>query len=135
MLRLLSLLATCTFLFACDHIHRAEIRNETASDLLLEITFNEEHLHEGYYASFQNMYPGFEHISALSIDTVHHVNVYLLASGESFPLHDAIARDPDFGLFKKISIIQTDTLVLSDSSEISAVFEHPNLRYWEWVIK
>ncbi|MCB0509480.1 MAG: hypothetical protein H6579_09310 [Chitinophagales bacterium] len=130
MLRKVLIFLSCNFLVACDPIHRAEIINDSKAELLLEISFNEKHLHEGYYAAFQNNFPGFEQVTALSIDTVNHVNLYRLLPEEIFPLHDAIAKDPDFSIFDQIRILKEDTLVFSSAEELEAAFSHPQERLW-----
>ena len=122
-------------LFSCDPIHDAEIRNETQADIIFQISFNKEALGEGPHAQFLNHYPGFDHISPMSIDTINLICSYKITPGKSFPLHNEIAKDPDFKLFKEILILKPDSVFYKNEKEISNAFKQTTSRHGELVIK
>ena len=133
--RIFIFLVFSTAFFSCDPIHDAEIRNETQVDIIFQISFNKEALGEGLYGRFLNYYPGFEHISPMSIDTINLICSYKITPGKSFPLHSKIAEDPNFKLFKELLILKPDSVFYKNEEEISNAFKQTTSRHWELIIK
>lgn len=129
------------FLFnlsSCDPIYTAEIKNESTNHTILKVKFDSNELHKYWndktYIPFLKSYPNYENISAIDFDTVNLIKTYIIDPMDVFPLETGTS-EPDFTIFKKIIITNSDTLILNNRDEIIHAFKKIDSRNWVLTIK
>lgn len=134
--KLILLLTLMSTLISCDPVYHSEIKNETQTEIIIQIQFDRDALGYEYYTPFLNDFPGFGDVAPpIAIDTVNLVSTYKIASGDRLPLHSKIAKRPDYTIFKEILILKPDSIHLRNPEEIRDAFVETETRYWELIIK
>lgn len=130
-IRLIVLILTIATLSACDPIYDAVIKNESDSNVILQITFNAESIHPGGRTYYLSEFPFFERIAPpLKMDTINLICSYVIPPGDNFPICSEIARYPDYTLFKELLILKPDSLIYRGQDEISSAFKRTGEFHW-----
>ena len=121
--------------FSCDPVYRAEIKNETKQDILIEVGFDRQELEKSWngkpYIPFLKSYPNDGLVeNAIQFDTVNLTKTYRISPGLSFPLETGISSHPEYELFRSLQIIYQDTLTFSNRTQISGTFRKIGKRHW-----
>src|SRR3954465_5037805 len=114
---------------SCHPVYRAEIKNETDQNILIEVGFDKQELEKSWdgrpYMSFLWSYPtGYLGENAILFDSINLTKTFRIPPGLSFPLETGIGSRPRYELFRSVRIMQRDTLTFPDKKAISKAFQN-----------
>ena len=132
------LIIATVFLFSCDPIFRAEIKNDSKYETVLKIKFDTIELHKYWggrtYIPYLKSYPGHTDINHLDFDTINLIKTFIIKPNTTFPIETGTSK-PDLALFKTIMLINKDTLKLETKKEMYDSFKRVDNLLWMLIIK
>lgn len=134
-IKFIAILFLSWFLYSCEPVYHADIKNDTDKELLLELKFNkltlEQHWKGLPYNDFLKSYPNNAQAHLIKHDSLENKNYYLIPAKTSFPLERGIGTKPTYDLFEYLKIIGSDTFKLMNRKAIEDAFTKIDKRRWE----
>lgn len=129
------------FLTGCEPVYFVDIHNQTQTEVIIQIGFDKAEFKKKSWPGrslrpYLEGYPYSADIGpVLEVDTVNLIYTYVLPPDKFFPLENAIGNRPNFRIISSLLIVSSDSIFISNRTELFDAFIEEKTRNWILEVK